>query len=248
MQDRIRQLLVEVPPWSAYSLLAIHEQLASLSSVDELTQWLRGLRNAIPLMPPVLLAISGRGRYLPQLHRVIYHDWPADWLERYDDPGFRSADPILSAPAGQPVHWSAEFARLKRPTLSQRKFLASCRNNGMTHGVSFISDQRNHRVILSLSGQRAEEDAQLIRMIEMVWTHIVQCARRLLLPKNRLFELSPRERDVVELISLGESYRSTAAALGIDETTVTDHVNRMVERYGANNSRHLVKILFSCTD
>ncbi|MGC0151064.1 autoinducer binding domain-containing protein [Chromobacterium vaccinii] len=248
MQDRIRQLLAEVPPWTAYMLLAIHEQLASLSSADELHQWLRSLRQSLPHMPPLLLALSGRGPHMSRLHRIVYSEWPAHWIERFDDPAFRAADPVLSGAAGNPIIWSQKLSSIYRPTASEKRFIAACRAAGMTHGISFVADESNHRIVLSMSGQESEANLPLQRLVLMAWPHIVGCTRRLLMPKDRLFELSPRERDVFELISNGETYGSAAHALGIDDKTVTSHVNRMMQRYDAANARHLIKILLSCHD
>ncbi|QRO34111.1 helix-turn-helix transcriptional regulator [Chromobacterium violaceum] len=248
MQVRVRQLLAEVPPWSAYTLLAIHEQLASLSSANELVHWLEGLREGMPHLPPLLLALAGRGPHMSRLHRIIYNEWPNHWIERFDDPAFRSADPILTGPVQNPVIWSHEIAKIRRPTQSQKRFITACRESGMLHGISFISDEPGHRIVLSLSGQDSESNLPLQQMLLMAWPHIVGCARRLLIPKNRLFELTPRERDVFDLISNGETYDSAAYALGIDDATVKSHVARMLQRYEAVNSRHLIKILLSCSD
>ncbi len=248
MQDRVRQLLAEMPPWSAYTLLAIHEQLATLTSSDELTQWLGNLRTSVPHMPPLLLALSGRGPHMARLHRIIYSEWPAHWLERYEDPAWRAADPVLSGAIGNPIIWSAKFPAIHRPTQSQKRFIAACRAAGMMHGISFVADESNHRIVLSMSGHDAEANRPLQQMLLMAWPHIVECTRRLLMPRDRLFELSPRERDVFDLISNGETYDTAAHALGIDDTTVKSHINRMMQRYEAANSRHLVKILLSCSD
>ncbi|NHQ81606.1 hypothetical protein HA051_08465 [Chromobacterium vaccinii] len=248
MQDRVRQLLAEVPPWSAYTLLAMHEQLASLSSANELVLWLQGLRAGMPHLPPLLLALSGRGPLMSRLHRIVYNEWPEHWIERYDNPAFRSADPILTGPAQNPIIWSHEIASIRRPTQSQKRFITACRESSMMHGISFISDEPNHRMVLSLSGQESEANLPLQQMLLMAWPHIIECARRLLIPKNRLFELTSRERDVFELISNGETYDTAAHALGIDDATVKSHVMRMLQRYEAVNSRHLIKILLSCSD
>ncbi|MEO4030667.1 autoinducer binding domain-containing protein [Chromobacterium vaccinii] len=248
MQDRIRQLLGEVPPWSAYMLLAIHEQLAALSSADELRHWLAGLRHDIPHMPPLLLALTGRGPYMSRLHRVVYNEWPEHWLERFDEPAFRASDPILTGPAANPIIWSTALASIRHPSQAQKRYIAACRENGMLHGISFVADERNHRIVLSMSGADAETDLPLQQLLKMAWAHIVECARRLLLPRDRLFELTPRERDVFDLISNGETYTTAGHALGIDSDTVNKHVARMIRRYNAVNARHLIKILLSCND
>lgn len=87
------------PPWSA----------------NELAHWLEGLREGMPHLPPLLLALAGRGPHMSRLQRIIYNEWPNHWIERFDNPAFRSADPILTGPVRNPVIWSHEIAKIRPP-------------------------------------------------------------------------------------------------------------------------------------
>jgi len=55
--------------------------------------------------------------------------------------------------------------------------------------------------------------------------------------------LTPREREVVDLIAAGLPYRSIAERLGLSYSTVRTHVAHAMERTGATHAPHLVAIV-----
>jgi DNA-binding CsgD family transcriptional regulator len=64
-------------------------------------------------------------------------------------------------------------------------------------------------------------------------------------PKRTTFGegvLSPRERDVIELIAVGGTYQEVADALSISIHTVHYHVTRLIYRLGAKNCTHAVAL------
>jgi RNA polymerase sigma factor (sigma-70 family) len=59
---------------------------------------------------------------------------------------------------------------------------------------------------------------------------------------QRLRNLTPREREVLELVVQGQQYRQIAAALGISPRTVEVHRARLMEKLGARNISELVRM------
>lgn len=56
------------------------------------------------------------------------------------------------------------------------------------------------------------------------------------------FDLTERERQVLELLCSGASYREVAGALGVSEGTVHTHVKRVYDKLGAGNKADAVRI------
>ncbi|HEY1543444.1 MAG TPA: response regulator transcription factor [Xanthobacteraceae bacterium] len=60
--------------------------------------------------------------------------------------------------------------------------------------------------------------------------------------RSRLATLSPREREVVSLVTLGRMNKQVAAAIGISEITVKVHRHNAMKKLGARSLAELVRI------
>jgi RNA polymerase sigma factor (sigma-70 family) len=63
--------------------------------------------------------------------------------------------------------------------------------------------------------------------------------------EDRLRALTPREREVMDLVLQGQQYRQIAAALGISPRTVEVHRARLMEKLGVRGISELVRMSLS---
>jgi len=67
-------------------------------------------------------------------------------------------------------------------------------------------------------------------MTSYIARKVVQAFQRTPSEKPEINELSPREWEVLELLSRGYSYKEISAALGISIPTVNTHIHRTYEK------------------
>jgi FixJ family two-component response regulator len=74
-----------------------------------------------------------------------------------------------------------------------------------------------------------------------------QANRKLLLGRDRIIErlqrLTPREREVIDLLARGKANKVIAADLGVSQRTVEIHRARVMEKMGAASLAHLVRMV-----
>ena len=58
-------------------------------------------------------------------------------------------------------------------------------------------------------------------------------------------QLTPRERDVLQRISNGQSNKEAGRELGISPRTVEVHMARVMEKLGARNTADLMRIVLT---
>ena len=56
--------------------------------------------------------------------------------------------------------------------------------------------------------------------------------------------LTPREQEVAFLVLDGKTNRVIAGELNISENTVTSHVRNLLSKFGVNNRKELMALLF----
>ncbi len=61
--------------------------------------------------------------------------------------------------------------------------------------------------------------------------------------KDRIFSLTPREREVLDLVVRGRPNKTMAQEMGLSQRTIELHRSRVMEKMGANSVAQLVRML-----
>ena len=98
--------------------------------------------------------------------------------------------------------------------------------------VDFLEKPADADALLGLVHQTIEKDRK---------RRIIQASR--LEIATRMTRLTPREREVMELLYTGEPMKAIAAKLGISVQTVAKHRTRVLEKMEANGEAELARLL-----
>jgi FixJ family two-component response regulator len=63
--------------------------------------------------------------------------------------------------------------------------------------------------------------------------------------RERIVSLTPREREVLELIASGRPNKIMAEQMGLSQRTIELHRSRVMEKMGASSVAHLVRMLMN---
>jgi DNA-binding CsgD family transcriptional regulator len=185
------------------------------------------LRTQAPLADPGtgpgVLVLDGRGRVVQHTASAAY------WLGELGDlgPGWKEGQGLPGAV------WLAVGAL--------RHALSPATERELARTPRIVTQTRNGRWLhlhaaLAEAADGGRGDTVLViepaGPSELVWL------------RTTAFGLSPREREVVELVVRAATTRQIAAALSITEYTVQDHLSRIFDKVGVRGRRALVKRLY----
>jgi DNA-binding CsgD family transcriptional regulator len=170
---------------------------------------------------------------LDHRERVMHYTAAAErWLREIDDlgPGWREGEG-LPAPVWVVV---GALRRALRPETDRdlnsvpRLFVRARSGRWLTFQADLTEPHLGH-------------EGEIAVVIEPAGTKEVAWLR------TTAYGLSPREREIADLVVRGASTKQIAATLYISEYTVQDHLSNIFEKVGVRNRRALVKQLYLST-
>ncbi|PWC09436.1 helix-turn-helix transcriptional regulator [Brenneria corticis] len=185
----------------------------------------------------------------------IISNYPEAWMDEYLRKEMFLSDPIISASLTRitPFSWDDNDIVTFR-VKNQDVFVSSVQHNISTGYTFVLHDHDNNVATLSIANhldetnfekcmKNHENDLQmlLVNVHEKVMAYQRVVKDKAKLPDNaRNTLLSPRETEVLSLVSSGRTYKEVSHILGISEVTVKFHINNSVRKLDVINSRHAI--------
>ncbi len=223
-------------------LEALLERLQTTRSIEELQPLAHELRDLFRVTHIVYHTVSQSGE------QVGAFTYDINWVRRYIEKDYPSIDPVVLGAARRfhPIDWKMlDWSSAQARALMREAMSYGVGNQGWSipiwgpHG-EFAMFTVNHH---------ADDDtwAELVRVHAkdfLLVSHLFhQQAKRII---NREFssstELSPREREALALLSLGQSRAEVADTLHISENTLRAYINSARHKLGAMNVTHAVAL------
>ena len=166
---------------------------------------------------------------------------PKDCLDACDpnQPGCLVLDVRLPSMSGLELHETLIGRGITLPTIIMTGYGdVSSAVRAMRQGaVDFLEKPFHNQTMLDLIQNCIQRDAQA-RQAEAVHRDI----------RNNLSKLTPREREVLDLVVSGKSNKETARLLEISPKTVEVHRGRVMEKMDVTSLANLVQIIASLDD
>ncbi|GKV96726.1 LuxR family transcriptional regulator [Pectobacterium aroidearum] len=185
----------------------------------------------------------------------IISNYPEAWMKEYIKKEMFLSDPIIVSSLARitPFSWDDNDLVTLRAK-NQDVFISSVQHD-ISSGYTFVlHDHDNNVATLSIANhledanfekcmKNHENDLQML----LVNVHEKAMAYQRAInvqdkpPDNsRNALLSPRETEVLFLVSSGRTYKEVSRILGISEVTVKFHINNSVRKLDVINSRHAI--------
>lgn len=224
-------------------LEAVLERLQTTKSIEELHVWIHELRDALNVDHVIYHTGNIRGE------QVGAFTYPLDWVRHYIEKDYQATDPVLVASARRfhPLDWKTlDWSAPQARQMMRDSQAAGLGNQGWSIPIwgpsgEFAIFTVNHKANDVEWADYTRANAKDL----LLASHLVhQQAKRII--NNEVepptTDLSPREREVLSRLSLGESRARVADALNISENTLRAYIDSARHKLGAANVTHAVAL------
>lgn len=224
-------------------LEAILERLQTTKAIEELQVWAHELRDCLKVAHIVYHTVKQNGE------NVGAFTYDIDWVRRYIQNDYKSIDPVVLGAVRRfhPIDWKTlDWSSSHARTFMREAISAGVGNQGWSIPIwgpngefaMFTVNDRASDVEWERTTRERAKDFLLI-------SHLVhQQAKRIIHKEvsGPATELSPREREALTALSLGQSRAEVAASLHISENTLRAYIDSARHKLGAMNVTHAVAL------
>lgn len=224
-------------------LEALLERLQNTRSIDDLHVWAHELRDILGVLHVIYHTANLKGE---QVGAFTYN---IDWVRHYIKNDYKSIDPVVLGALRRfhPMDWKTlDWSSPQARQMMREALAAGLGNQGWSVPIwgpsgEFAMFTVNHRA----SDREWEDFTREHASDFLLISHLVhQQAKRII--NNEIeaatVELSPREREVLSQLSLGQSRAKVADILHISENTLRAYIDSARHKLGAANVTHAVAL------
>lgn len=224
-------------------LEALLERLQTTKSIEELQVWAHELRDQLGVTHVVYHTVTLKGE------QVGAFTYSLEWARRYVEKDYRSIDPVVLGTQRRfhPMDWKTlDWSSPQAREFMRDAIAAGVGNQGWA--VPIWGPQGEAALFVVNHTASDDEWATFIarwgRDILLVSHLMHQQAMRILNKQTEepSTELSPREREALTQLSLGQSRAEVADALHISENTLRAYIDSARHKLGALNVTHAVAL------
>lgn len=225
------------------SLEALLERLQNTKSIDELQVWAHELRDHLGVAHVVYHTGNIKGV------QVGAFTYDIEWVRRYIEKDYSQVDPVVLGAVRRfhPMNWkSLDWSSPQARQMMREAAAAGIGNQGWSvpiwgpggeFAVFTINDTRSDADWEAFIGRWAKNILLMSHLVHQQASRIIN--RELEAPTA---ELSPREKEALTQLSLGQSRAAVADALHISENTLRAYIDSARHKLGAMNVTHAVAL------
>jgi DNA-binding CsgD family transcriptional regulator len=224
-------------------LEAVLERLPSTKSIDELHVWIHELRDVLGVDHVLYHTANIRGE------QVGGFTYPLEWVRHYIENDYQAIDPVLLGAVKRfhPIDWKTlDWSSPHARQMMREAHAAGLGNQGWSIPIwgpkgEFAIFTVNHRATdAEWSVYTRDHAKELLLASHLVHQHTKRIMSNEV--ETPTTDLSPREREVLSRLGLGESRARVADALQISENTLRAYIDSARHKLGAANVTHAVAL------
>jgi DNA-binding CsgD family transcriptional regulator len=219
------------------------ERLQTTKSTDELQVWAHELRDYFGVTHVVYHTVTHKGE------QVGAFTYSLDWARRYVEKDYRSVDPVVLSALRRfhPMDWKTlDWSSPQARAMARDAAAHGIGNQGWTVPIwgpsgEFAFFILNHSTDDAGWKRFTDANAKDILLV----SHLMHQQAMRIINKETAgpsAELSPREREALTQLSLGQSRAAVADSLQISENTLRAYIDSARHKLGALNVTHAVAL------